>query len=107
MITPKALEDFEVEGLKYDDLEKEIDKSIRDHHGEFPWDHALVKKNLSMVAREVLARRYLGAGWKYVYHRTSTLNDETPGVTSFVFSMTPLMAGCIEGYTKLQAQDTK
>lgn len=107
MITPKLLEEFEVEGIKYDDLEKEIDKSIREHHGEFPWDHALLERNLSMVARDVLARRYLGAGWSYVYHRTSTLNDEKPGVTSFVFSMTPLMDGCVEGFTRLEAGGTK
>lgn len=107
MLTPKNLEEFEIEGLKYDDLEKEIDLSIREHHGEFPWEHAMIDKNLSKSARDVLARRYLGAGWQYVYHRTATLNDFKPGMTTFVFSMTPLMDGCIEGYTMLQAQNSK
>lgn len=103
MLSPKSIEELELEGLKFEDLEKEIDKSVRTHHGEFPWEHAILERGLSMQARETLARRYLGAGWMYVYHRTSTLNDEKPGVTSFVFSMTPLMPGCVEGYTKLES----
>lgn len=103
MITPELLEDYEVQGLKYDMLEAEIDKSVKEHHGEFPWERAILKQDLSMKARNNLAKRYLGAGWMYVYHRTTTMNDENPNVTTFVFSKTPLMAECVEGYTAVTA----
>lgn len=103
MITPKVLEDFEVAGLKYDALEAEIDKSVKENHGKFPWERAVLNTSLSMKARDTLAKRYLTAGWTHIYHRAGTMNDENPETTVFVFSMTPLMKECIEGYTEVTA----
>lgn len=91
MITPEECRKLdETNEKKLDELEKEIDKSIKENHGDHPWEEAMLDTELSIKTRDTLAKKYLNVGWNYVYHQTSSENGERPGLTSFVLSDTPV-----------------
>lgn len=71
-------------------MEKEIDISMRKFHNWYPWEEAIIDGEYSLPIRTAVAKKYHAAGWAYVYHQTSSENDERPGLTCFKFSMTPL-----------------
>lgn len=90
MITPKDIEQFEIESANFEEIEKEIDTEIKNNHGQYPWEEAILDKEYPLSVRNAIAKRYLNGGWKFVYHRTSSENYEKPGLTRFVFSMEPI-----------------
>lgn len=90
MLTPNDIKKIEIEKINITDLEQEIDKSIKDFHGFFPWEEAIILGEYSINIRNYIGKRYKNAGWKYVYHQTSSENGERPGLTSFKFSNIPL-----------------
>ena len=90
MFTPEDAKRVEIVPEVLDALEKQIDASIAKFHGWYPWEYAILYNEYAVVLRDAIAKRYLKAGWNYVYHGTSSENGERPGLTSFTFSMVPV-----------------
>lgn len=90
MFTPEDAKRVEIVPEVLDALEKQIDASIAKFHGWYPWEYAILYNEYAVVLRDAIAKRYLKAGWNYVYHGTSSENGERPGLTSFSFSMDPI-----------------
>lgn len=91
MITPNDIEKYELENVDFEKLEAEIDESMKSYHGWWK-DHeeAIISGEYPVSVRNEIAKKYKEAGWKYVYHQTSSENGERPGLTSFKFSNTEL-----------------
>lgn len=83
MIYPNELDDYNV---NYNKLEKEIDNSIKECHGMNEYEQAFVKGEYPVNIRNTVAQKYKNAGWKYVYHITSSEHGDRPGLTRFIFS---------------------
>ena len=90
MITPEEAKNIVNKKYNLDTLESIIDRKIRENHGDYPWEEALIDEELPLKIRDELAKRYIEGGWEYVYHNTSSENDERPGLTYFAFSMEPV-----------------
>ena len=86
MITPNDLKNIELEKIDFEKLEAEIDESIKNFHGWYPWEEAIIQGEYSVEVRNEIAKKYKENGWKYVYHQTSSENGETAGLTDFIFS---------------------
>ena len=98
MITPDDIKNLDLLKVNLDQLEEEIDKSIKLYHGWYPYEYASITEDLQRSVRDVLALRYKLAGWKFVYHTTTSEIGERPGLTSFIFSMYELNSDDIKGY---------
>lgn len=90
MISPKDIIKIENEKVDIDKLIEEIDESIKSFHGWYIWEFALIEHDLSVEIRNKIAKKYIEAGWNYVYHQTSKENGERPGLSSFMFSTTKI-----------------
>ena len=89
MITPKFLDDLD-NTVDYKAIVHDIDESILQHHGRQAYEKAVLHRELSFDVREEIASWYNGAGWKHVYHRTSSEAFKRPGKTIFLLSMSRL-----------------
>ena len=98
MISPKDAEQLSNCGLDFEKIENEIDESIKSFHGWYPWEQAIVDGEYPVPIRNEIAKRYKDAGWKYVYHKTSSENGERAGLTSFLFSNEELIEKYVVGY---------
>lgn len=83
MIYPNELDDYNV---NYNKLEKEIDNSIKNYHGWYKWEEAIIDGEYPVNARNAIGQKYKEAGWNYVYHITSSEHGDRPGLTRFIFS---------------------
>ncbi len=103
MLTPNDLKQMEIEQCDFEQLEKDIDESIKSNHGKYKWEEALLDKEYPLSVRNEIGKRYMENGWKYVYHRTSSENGEEPGLTSFRFSEVPVdhIENCNSRYVKV------
>ncbi len=90
MLTPNNIREIEIKQCDFDKLEKDIDESIKRNHGNYKWEEALLDKEYPLSVRNEIGKRYMKNGWNYVYHQTSSENDERPGLTSFIFSEVPV-----------------
>ena len=88
----------ELNNFDFEKLEADIDKSMISFHKWYPWEEAVVNGDLSVEIRNKIGQKYKDAGWKYVYHRTSSENGERPGLTSFKFSKIKLEDKYVTGY---------
>ena len=86
MITPNDLREFEIEQCDFDKIEKDVDEEIKKNHGQLKWEEAILDEEYPLSVRNEIGKRYINAGWNYVYHQTSSENDERPGLTHFIFS---------------------
>ena len=86
MITPEELKEKMINDTIFSKLEKEIDESIINQTGFYPWEQALIRGEYSIEIRNIIAEKYKANGWNFVYHRTSSENGERPGITYFMFS---------------------
>ena len=102
MITPNELRDLEVKKYDLEKIEKAIDESIIQNHGSHEWEEAILDSEYPVAIRHAIAKRYIASGWKYVYHRTSSENNEFFGLTRFIFSQRPLK---ISNYYKVFRSD--
>ena len=73
-----------------DEIESKIDEDVKKNHGMYPWEDAILDREYETEIRDELAKRYINAGWNYVYHHTSSENGERPGLTCFILSMDPV-----------------
>lgn len=101
MLSPVELILDEVENTDFKKLEKLIDDSIKRHHGCYPWEKAILEGELSVSVRNEIAQTYKMAGWKYIYHRTTSENGEKPGLTSFMFSEKEIEDKYTKNYHKI------
>ena len=90
MLTPNDIREIEIKQYDFDKLEKDIDKSIENNHGDYEWEEALLDKEYPLSVRNEIGKRYMENGWHYVYHQTSSENGERPGLTIFAFSEIPI-----------------
>lgn len=95
MIYPNELDDYNV---NYNKLEKEIDNSIKECHGMNEYEQAFVKGEYPVNMRNTIAQKYKNAGWKYVYHITSSEVGGPNAVSMFIFSMKKLDGEDVLGY---------
>lgn len=95
MITPKELEERD---MKLDELEKKIDRSIKDFHELYKWEEAIIDGEYPVNVRNAIGQKYKNAGWKYVYHITSSEHGGRPGLTRFIFSTEKLEDKCVLGF---------
>ena len=103
-LSPEQINKIDNKLYNIDDIEKEVDESIKEYHGWYPWEEALIDREYPVEVRNKVAKRYIKAGWKYVYHHTSSENDERPGLTLFRFS-NDIISHCENGkYHKVVAE---
>lgn len=94
---------------------QDVDKEIKHTHGWYPWEEAMLDYEVPLHTRNRVAEQYVKAGWKYVYHHTSSENLEQPGLTVFRLSTEPLDRKYIrrfhtvtaEGITPIQEDEDK
>ena len=98
MITPNDIKNLDLLRVNLDQLEEEIDDSIKSYHGWYPYEYASITEELPRAVREALAERYKLAGWKFVYHTSTSEIGERPGLSAFKFSMYELNYTDTEGY---------
>lgn len=96
MITPKSFE--RADERRINGLIEKIDNSMLSNHGHYDYELAIIDEEFPIVLRNAVAKRYKDVGWKYVYHRTSSENDERPGLTSFIFSQKEVEPCIVKGY---------
>lgn len=90
MIRPDDLKQMEIDQCDFEQLEKDIDEKIKENHGNYKWEEAIIDKEYPLSVRNEIGKRYMENGWNYVYHQTSSENDEKPGLTSFALSEVPV-----------------
>lgn len=95
MITPK---DIEAMDMKLDELEKEIDSSIKNYHGWCKWEEAIIDGEYPVSVRNAIGQKYKEVGWNYVYHVTSSEHGDRPGLTRFIFSTEKLDDKVVLGF---------
>lgn len=85
MLDSKICSDTAVNNI-VDKIDKELmeDHIISDyaHNGKI---HIILDEEYPVIIRDLIAEKYKEAGWKLVTHRTSSENDEPPGLTGFTF----------------------
>lgn len=96
MITPNDFKNSDEKRINV--LIEKIDESMLSNHGHYDYEFAHIYEEPSFELRDSVAKKYKEAGWKYVYHRTSSENGERPGITSFIFSERELEYCIIKGY---------
>lgn len=101
MVTKNDLMNMEIENTNFEELEKAIDDSIRSYHGWYPWEEAIIQGEYSIEVRNIMGKKYKDAGWKHVYHQTSSENGERAGLTAFKLSNSPLEDEYIKKYIEV------
>lgn len=86
MLTPNQMNPKSPEYFVIDELENEIDATVKIYHGRHPYEYGYANNIYPPHICYRAAFRYYKAGWKYVYYKT--VPDRK--ITSFVLSMTPL-----------------
>ena len=95
MITPKELEEHD---MKFDELEKKIDNSIKNYYGWHKREEAIIDGEHPVNVRNAIGQKYKEAGWDYVYHITSSEHGDRPGLAHFVFSTEELDDELVLGF---------
>ena len=95
-MTPEDIKRHEIKTI--DTIFGQIYKSLKEFHGQYPWEYAQINDEYSMDIRNEIANQYIRLGWNYVYHRTSSESGERYGWTSFMLSMDKLDNTYIQGY---------
>ena len=86
MITLSEVKRISVDGSKIDNLVKEMDQSIKDFHGDHPWEYAIIMGEYQNEVMNVLLEKYFDAGWKYIFWQRSSEKLGRPGLTSIILS---------------------
>ncbi len=88
MIGPNDLRNLDKENYNIENYFKNIDDDILKSHGRHVYEWACIHNiELPFHIRNQIAEKYLEAGWKYVYHHTSSELDCSKCYTVFYFSM--------------------
>lgn len=96
MISPNDLKNLDTK--KADELIEKIDKAIVSNHGNFTHESALIEGEYPVEVRNKVGKMYKKAGWKYVYHQTSSENGEQPGLTHFILSTVEVPEYVVRGF---------
>lgn len=87
MITPNELVDLDSQQINK--IISKIDTSIKEFHGSYPWEEAVIEGEYSDVVMNYVLKQYYDVGWKYMYWSRSS-ETERPGLTGIKFSTTPI-----------------
>lgn len=101
MITPEELKEKMTNNIIFSKLEEEIDDSIMNQIGFYPWQQALIRGEYSVEIRDIIARKYKANGWNFVYHGTSSEIGDYPGTTFFIFSEKEIDNNYIRNFHKV------
>lgn len=93
MIGPKDLKNRDKEKYDLDELIHKIDENIETNHGNYFYEKGDINECLPLAIRNKISKKYLDAGWKFVYHLTSAEFDgeENFKQTMFILSMHPVL----------------
>lgn len=86
MITPNDVKQLSIDKAKIADLINEMDQSIKDFHGDYPWEYAILMGEYQNEVMDALLGKYFDAGWKYIFWQRSSENSERPGLTGIMLS---------------------
>jgi hypothetical protein len=86
MITPGDIQKLDDSKLNLEEIEKMIDESIMDFHGDNPWEEAVIKGEYSDAIMDRICTRYMAVGWRYIYWSRSSETGEKPGLTNIILS---------------------
>lgn len=86
MITPSQMDPKSPDYFLIDQLEQEIDKSVRMNHGQYSFERGFAPNIYPPHVCYKTALRYHEAGWKYVYYHVVPATNRT----GFKLSMEPL-----------------
>ncbi|OQB00880.1 MAG: hypothetical protein BWY21_02345 [Parcubacteria group bacterium ADurb.Bin216] len=92
MITPNDVKQLSINRAKIDELVKEVDQSIKDFHGDYPWEYAILMGEYQNEVMDALLGKYFDAGWKYIFWQRSSENSERPGLTGIMLSTSKIDA---------------
>lgn len=68
--------------LIIDKVNKELESYAS--HPTYSWVELIIDGDYSTTVRNEVAKDFVAAGWKKVYHHTSSENGERSGLTSFI-----------------------
>lgn len=107
MIGPNELYKLDDHDNKYSikDMIQDIDRNMKRFHRWYPWEQSIIDYEVSKSMRNRIAQEYIKAGWRYVYHATTTERNERPGLTIFLFSMDKLEGKCANRSWEVSAED--
>lgn len=92
MITPAEAKQLSIDKANIAKLTDEMDKSIKDFHGDHPWEYAIIDGEYQNEVMDALLKQYFDVGWKYIYWRRSSENSERAGLTSVMLSTSKIDA---------------
>ena len=98
-ITPSDVTHIEMANYDLDHIIQLINEDIIKNHGMYHHEEAILHTEYPISVRKVIAIRLYRAGWKYVYHMTSSENGERPGLTCFILSTKPVSENIVRKYT--------
>lgn len=86
MISPAEYEGYLSAVVNQNIIEK-IDDKIKKYRSDlwYPWIDIIIDGEYSLEIRNSISRKYIEAGWFGVCHKTSSENNEVPGLTHFIF----------------------
>lgn len=91
MVTVKQIEKYAPNPNILTDMEGLIDMSIKQFHGWYKHEMAILASEYPVHIRNIISQKYINEGnWKYVYHSTSSELGQKSGLTIFYFSQKPL-----------------
>ena len=88
MLTPTDVQKLDDNKISMEELERMIDTSIKDFHGDYPWELAIIDGEYSDTIMKNICLKYKGVGWRHVYWSRSSETEDKPGLTQIKFSAT-------------------
>ena len=90
IVSPDMLDSKICSSTNINDIIDKIDHElVKDHHiAQYAHNgkiHIILDEEYPVIVRDLIAEKYKEAGWKLVTHRTSSENNERPGLTGFTF----------------------
>ena len=86
MLTPSDVKKLDDDKVDLAELERMIDQSIIDFHGDYGWEEAIIEGEYSDRIIQRICLKYKSVGWRHVYWSRSSDTEEKPGLTSIKLS---------------------
>lgn len=90
MITPNEVKQISIDKAEVNRIIDSIDSSIKNYHGWYPWEEAVIEGEYPNNVMETILEKYFDAGWKFIYWNRSSEMGERHGLTGIKFSTTKL-----------------
>ena len=90
MITPNDVKQISIDKSEVNRIIDSIDNSIKNYHGWYPWEEAVIEGEYPNNVMETILEKYFDAGWKFIYWNRSSEQGERSGLTGIKFSTTKI-----------------